>query len=92
MQAGVVELERGLKLNCPVCLEHNQKIEMVHDKKKDFFKCPDCNCEVWPPTRYTPTWEPKKAKIKGSHSNRSKRFKNKKFLSKLRPWYQRTPE
>lgn len=84
MQAGVA------RVKCPICAEHNQTVEMIREKR-DFYRCPDCDAEVWPPTKYTPTWGAKKAKIKGGRSNRSGRFKGKKII-KLKPWYQRTPE
>ncbi len=76
-------------MNCPICAEHNQAVEMVKDKK-NFYICPDCGGEVWPPTKYQPTWKVKRVKKKSGSSNRSKRFKNKE--KKIIPWYQRTPE
>jgi hypothetical protein len=75
---------------CPICKEHNQEVQMIQEKK-DFYRCPDCDTEVWPPTRYVPTWGPKRPKVKGGKSSKSGRFKGRKEV-KLRPWYQRTPE
>lgn len=75
---------------CPVCAIHKQMVGMIAEKNKEFFKCPDCDTEVWPSSKkYKSIWGAKRTKLKGGRSNRSGRFKNKKEV-KLKPWYQRS--
>lgn len=79
------------KVYCPVCAAYHQNVQMVQEKQ-EFFKCPDCDTEVWPSKKsYKSIWGTKRVKTKSSRSSKSGRYKNKKQV-KLIPWYQRERE
>lgn len=84
-------MAEAAQVYCPVCAYHKQMVGMIAEEK-EFFKCPDCDTEVWPSTRkYKSIWGPKRVKMKGGHSSKGGRYKNKKQV-KMIPWYQRERE
>jgi rubredoxin len=79
---------------CPVCAIYNQQVAMV-EEKQDFWRCPDCDAELWPTKKterkYKSIWGRTGGKLKGGSKSKGGRYKNKKKMP-LIPWYQRERE